>query len=52
MTDFNGVLLIQAGNSEAKLLRAFACLQTGLKKNISSAVDDLTEILTRGSVKG
>jgi tetratricopeptide (TPR) repeat protein len=51
VTDFNGVLLIQAGNSEAKLLRAFASLQTGLKKNISSAVDDLTEILTQDPSK-
>ncbi len=46
VTDFDRVLLSQVGNSDAKLLRAFARLKTGLKGNVSSAVDDLTGILT------
>ena len=46
LKDFEGVLLVQSANTEANLLRAIACLKTGLKKNVSIAIDDLTQILT------
>jgi hypothetical protein len=45
LTDFDSVLLVQDGNSSARLLRALAGLQTSVKKNVASAVDDLTEVL-------
>jgi hypothetical protein len=46
LKDFDGVLVGKRDNQAASLLRAIACLKTGIKKNVTTAVDDLTQILT------
>lgn len=44
--DFEGALQVRRDNKEANILRAIAGLKTGLKKDVSTAVDDLTQVLT------
>ena len=46
LKDFDAVVLVRADDAEANLMRAFAEIKTGIKRNISIAIDDLTQVLT------
>jgi hypothetical protein len=46
LKDVDAALAISSDNTEAHLLRAFAAIKTGIKNNVSLAVDDLTRVLT------
>jgi tetratricopeptide (TPR) repeat protein len=43
---YNQVLSIDPDSTEVKKLRALAYVKTGLKENLSSAVDDFTDVIT------
>ncbi len=43
---YNEVLSIDSDSIEVKKLRALAYVKTGLKENLSSAVDDFTDVIT------
>lgn len=45
LSDYNAVVLLAPQTARIRLLRAYALVKTGIKKNLSSAVDDFTEFL-------